>query len=127
MEFADRDLITQACSKHRGLLRFTRPRSDLSCHHFVIAQATIGETSSSAPFHDVVIRPIRLCARASGGIVGSELTVIGQQRPRDPGILVGLRDRRHVRVATTHEAFEASFLSARSWPARRERLIGPHE
>ena len=126
MEFADQDLITQACSKHHGLLRFTRLRSDLSCHHFMIAQATIGETSSSAAFLDV-IRPIRLCTRASGGIVESELTVIGLQRPRDPGILVGLRDRRHVRVATTHEAYEASFLSARSWPARRERLIGPHE
>ena len=73
-------------------LRFTRPRSDLSCHYCVIAQATIGETSSSIPVLDIAIRPVRLCARTSGNIARPELAVFGQQCPRNPGIFVGLRD-----------------------------------
>src|SRR5471032_1526725 len=115
MEFAGRVLITSASLMHLVLLRITRPRSDLSCHHRVIAQATIGETSSSTPFLDIVIRPVRLRARASGGIVGPELAVFGQQRPRDPGVLVGLCDRCYVRVASTEKALK---------PASRQLALG---
>jgi len=37
MEFAGRSLITGSRSKRRVACRFVRPRSDLSCHHVMIA------------------------------------------------------------------------------------------
>ncbi len=37
MESADRGLITKKCLKHAEGHRLARSRSDLSCHHVVIA------------------------------------------------------------------------------------------
>ena len=102
MEFAGRVLITSACSKHRVLLRIIQPRSYLSCHHCVIAHATVGETFFSTPFIDMNVRPFWLVTCASREITRTELVVFGKKRPDDSGIFVRQCHRRHVRVAPTH-------------------------
>ena len=43
MESADRGLISMKCSKHAESHRLARSRSNLSCHHVMIACAIGGE------------------------------------------------------------------------------------
>jgi hypothetical protein len=92
MEYADEVPINLASSRLFDNVGFDSSRSDLSCHHIMIARAIGGSVLLSATRLMIVGSHIR----HSGFMVAAILPVASQQRPHDSHILVGQRYGRYI-------------------------------
>ena len=74
----------------------------------MIACAIVGR----APYYALKIvftRPPRLHSGCCRCVIGAECSIMGQQRPHDPGILVRQCHRRYIRVTPGHQFSQPAF------------------
>jgi hypothetical protein len=98
MEYADEVPIKLASLVLFDSVGFDSSRSDLSCHHVMIAQVIGGCVllfAANLMLSGATYFASRIHARA-GGI----RSVVSQQSPHDPRVLVGQRDGGHIGIAT---------------------------
>ena len=106
MESADRLLIKATSLMLRVERRVCRSRSDLSCHHILIACAIGGRILACFSMLSVerMTRPSWLRCCASGVTSTEPPFIMHQQCPDHARILVAQGDRRHILVSSAKQA-----------------------
>jgi hypothetical protein len=97
MGLADRLPFASSHSKCCGHLGFGQPRSNLSCHHCVIASAICGVILSSS-------RAADLGGDQSHRVVRIELAIVSEQRPDCSDVLIGQSHGGDIWVTSVQQA-----------------------